>query len=139
MVGDKLYFSWTRWMSYGLCFLEGWMWNHCWGAYEENQILKMLLKGSWRNVKTKMDVKEEVMSVRCQVRWRISQINSEFCRGKFWVRHIFKRHDGNEYRKQLITFNATRRTSLKSSREGNYWLSMEQTYFKSRRRIVILL
>ena len=73
MVRDKLYFSWTRWMSYGLCFLAGWMWNHDWGAYEENQILKMLLRWSWRNVKINMDVKAEVLPLRSQVRGRISK------------------------------------------------------------------
>ena len=37
LVGDKLYFAWTKWMSYGLCFLEGWMLNHTWGNHELSQ------------------------------------------------------------------------------------------------------
>ena len=139
MVRDKLYFYWTRWMSYGFCFMAGWMWNHNWGAYEGNQLLKMLWRWYWRNVKTKMDVKAEVLFMRSQVQGRISKINSEVCHGKFQGQHIFKRHDGNAYRTQLITLNGTRRTSLQSSRERSYRLRMEQTYFKSRRMIVILL
>ena len=124
------FFFWTRWMSYGLCFLVGWMWNHSWEVYEENQIMKMLWRWSWRNVKMNMDAKAEVLSVISQVRWRISKINNEVFHGKFW---------GNEYRTQLITFNAIKRTSLQSSRERSYRLRMEKTYSKSRRMIVILL
>ena len=135
MVRDKLCFSWTRWMSYGLCFREEWMWNHNWGVYEENQILKMLWKWSWRNVTTYMDVKVEVLSSPM----KNSKINIEVCHGKFQVQHIFKRPDGNAYRTQLITLNSKKRTSLQYFREIGYWLRMEQTYSKSRRMIVILL
>ena len=98
-------------------FMEGWMWNHNWGVYEENQIMKILWIWYWRNVKTKIDVKEEVLSMISQVRWRISKINSEICHGKFRGQHIFKWHYGNAYRTQLITLNAKKRTSLQSSRE----------------------
>ena len=31
LVRDKFSFAW---MSYGLCFLEGWMLNHPWGDHE---------------------------------------------------------------------------------------------------------
>ena len=136
---DKLCFSWTRWISYGLCFLEGWMRNQSWGVDEENKILKILWRWSWNNVKMKVDVKVEVMSMRFQDWWRIAKINSGVCHGKLRGQHIFKRYDGNAFRTKVTTLNSKKKTSLKLSREWSFQIRMEQTYSKSRRMIVILL
>ena len=38
MVRDKFYFTWTSWMSYGLCFMAGWMLNHR-GDHEVRQYM----------------------------------------------------------------------------------------------------
>ena len=73
------------------------MLNHILGVYEENKILKILWRWYWKNVKEKMDVKVEVLSMGSQVRWRISKINSGVCHGKFKVQHIFKGQDRNAY------------------------------------------
>jgi hypothetical protein len=40
---------------------------------------------------------------------------------------------------RLITLNAKKKTCLQSSRERSYRPRMEQTYFKSRRMVIILL
>ena len=139
MVRDKFCFSQTRWISYGLCFLVGWMWNQSWGTYEENQILKILWRWSWRNVKMKMDIKEEIMSEKFQDWWRISKIDGGVCHGKLWGQHIFKRYDEDTFRIKLITLDSKKKTSLTSLREWSYQIWMEQNYSKSRRMIVILL
>jgi hypothetical protein len=81
---------------------------------------------SWRNLKTKMDAKAEILSVCSQFQWRNSRINSEVCHGMFQVQYIFKIQDGNSYGAQLITLNTKMNTSFQSSREGKFWFSMDQ-------------
>ena len=80
MVRDKVIF-----IEQGECLMAGWMWNHSWGVYEENQIMKMLWTWYLKNVKQKIHVKAKVMSVRSQFWWGISKINIEVCHGKFQV------------------------------------------------------
>ena len=138
LVRDKFCFPQTRWVSYVLCFLAGWMWNS-WGTYEENKILKILWRWSWRNVNMKMDMKAEVLSQKFQDWWRISKINDGVCHGKLQGQHIFKRYDGNAFITKLSTINSKKKTSLKYSTKWSYQIRMEQTYSKSRRMIVILL
>ena len=139
MVRDKFCFPRTIWTSYGLCFLAGWMWNQSWGTYEENQILKILWRCSWRNVKMKMDIKVEVMSDKIQDWWRFSKIDGEVCHGKLRGQRIFRRYDEDAFRTKLIILNTKKKTSLTSSRESSYQVRMEHTYSKSRSMIVILL
>jgi hypothetical protein len=117
LVRGKFCFSQTRWISYGLCFLAGWMWNQSQGTYEENQILKILWRWSWRNVKIKIDIKAKVLSKKFQHWWKISKIDDRVCHGKLRGQHIFRRYDEDEFRTKLITLGSKKKTSLKSSRD----------------------
>ena len=59
------------------------MWNQSWGTYEEHQILKILLRWSWKNVKINMDIKADVLSKKFQDWWRFSKIDGEVCHESF--------------------------------------------------------
>ena len=139
MVGDKFCFSRTRWISYGLCFLVGWMWNQSWGTYEEHKIFKIWWRWYLRNVNIKMDIKAKVLSNKFQDWWIFSKIDGEVCHKKLRGQHIFRRYDEYEFITKLITLDSKKKTSLTSLREWSYHIWMEQIYSKLRRMIVILL
>ena len=76
MVGDKFCFSRNRWISYGLCFLAGWMWNQRWGTYEEHQILMMILnecedKGGYEGIGSIQEI-SSLMKIFKDRWWRLS-------------------------------------------------------------------
>ena len=53
LVRDKLCFSRTRWMSYGLCSLAREMWNQSQETYEEYQNLESIMKEIWKEYEDK--------------------------------------------------------------------------------------
>ena len=106
----------ARWISYGFCFLVGGMRNQNQRTYEKNKILKILWRWSWRNVKIKMDIKEEVLSRKVQDLWRFSKTDCEVCHGKLRSQHTFRTYDEYAFRAKWINIKSKKNTSLTSSR-----------------------
>ena len=82
LVRDKLCFSWTRWMSYGLCSLAGGMWNpkprNLWRITKSWRYYEGDLEGIWRRFGRNMKIKmAEVLSKKFPNSWRFSKIDGE--------------------------------------------------------------
>ena len=74
LVRDKLCFSWTKWMSYGLCSSRRNVKPKAKKLVKNIKILKILWRRSGRNMKIKM---VEVLSKKFPDSWRFSKIDGE--------------------------------------------------------------
>ena len=81
-----------------------------------NQLMKMLGRWPWRNLKMKMNAKEEVLSIRIQMQWRNSRINDESFHEVFQVQHISKVRM-EAHIKNTISLSTPRRRGVFNSRE----------------------